>query len=64
MNIILEKDDSTVENKKYKYAVSVEIVNHFIVILKQLLKYSMIDEILLVKIYRKKWAKRITDSAF
>lgn len=24
----------------------------------------MTDEILLVKIYRKKWAKRITDTAF
>ena len=24
----------------------------------------MIDEILLVKVYRKKWAKRITDAAY
>ena len=64
MNIILEKDSNVEEHKQYKNAVSGQIVNHFILILKQLLKNSMIDQILLVKVYRKKWAKRITDSAF
>lgn len=43
MNIILERDENTAEFKKYKNAISQEIVNHFIIILKHLLKYSMID---------------------
>lgn len=64
INQILEKDDNLLPQYKYNNAISNEIVPEFISMLRNVLNYGPMDLLGDLKLYRKRWAKRITDQAY
>jgi len=49
---------------KYQEAVSTEIVPQFISMLKNIFNNGPMDLFIDLKVYRKRWAKRITEQAY
>lgn len=64
MNEILDKDEQVEAAFRYRDAISAEIVHQFIAMLRNVLSYGPMDLMAEMKLYRKRWAKRITDQAY